>query len=375
MSTDPNNDAEDQVERAVLTALRRRGDPSGSSKEADDALISAVVSAHLGNVKQDRARRSATHWIGATVLLAAAAAAAFWLIPTRTSDSDRRATTDAQADTSAPTQSMWVLEHAGTPLEGVVVTTTNQACGTRADTRACLTPGSRGTYEADGNLQLHEGTASVDSQGPIVVFLPGVRVEMTTAAASFVATTRSSVWTVFVESGTVTVTGADGASQLLERGQLAGNERVETAKATEPPTAGLDVDEPAEQALAGEKPKPILSAEELLKLARSQRASGDFSAAARTYEQLVRAHPNSTKVRATLVSLAQLYQGPLDDPAKALRHYDRYLEQGGPLAEEAHYGKIRALRSLGRTASAATEVDAFLSAYPDSVHADALRGD
>lgn len=136
------------------------------------------------------------------------------------------------------------------------------------------------------------------------------------------------------------------------------------------PSAGTqaDTDLPASKS----KPKAVPSEAELLQQARQQRSDKQFKAAARTYEQFLQAYPKSKKVPATLVSLAQLYQGPLSDPARALRHFDRYLQRGGPLAEEAHYGKIRALRSLGRTGKANTEIEAFLSSYPNSAYADAL---
>lgn len=372
MSTDGSK-SEDQVERAIADALRRRADSVVSSEEEDDALISAVVAGHLGAVQRKSTRKSVTPWLVATGLLAAAAAITLWL-QVGPDDTNREATTVAQADTSAPTQAMWVLEPQGTPLEGVVAAMGSEACGTRDDARACLTPGSRGTFENDGNLQLHEGTARVEAQGPIVLALAGVGVQATTDAANFSATSRALAWTVAVESGTVTVTDADGASQVLEAGESADSEPLAKVAGDAPQTSESSADsEPSEH--AGASSKPVPGADTLLELARSQRAARDFAAAARTYEQLIRAHPNSPKVRATLVSLAQLYQGPLDDPAKALRHFDRYLERGGPLAEEAHYGKIRALRSLGRAGEAKTEVDAFLRTYPDSAYADALRNE
>lgn len=377
MSTDGTKGGEDQVEQAILDALRRRADPGVLSEEDDEALISAVVAAYLETVRRERTRKNVT-WLAAAGLLAAAAALALWL-PAGPDDTNREATTAAQ-DTSGPTQAMWVLEHRGTPLEGVAAPTDGEACGTRDDARACLTPGSRGSFEPDGNLELHEGTARVEAQGPIVLFLAGVRVQAATDAANFSATRGAGEWTVFVESGTVTVTGPDGASQVLESGESAASEPAEEAAEAAVPVdtaeaAAPTADDPEQSEPAGKSSKPAPSADELLELARSQRAARDFAAAARTYEQLVRAYPNSPKVRATLVSLAQLYQGPLDDPAKALRHFDRYLEHGGPLAEEAHYGKIRALHSLGRAAAAETEVDAFLRTYPDSAYADALRGE
>ena len=76
---------------------------------------------------------------------------------------------------------------------------------------------------------------------------------------------------------------------------------------------------------------------------------------------------------------------PVDLPAA--QQWYRILEQaqqveGQPvatesqyraLAEEAQYGKIKALRSLGRAAAAKTEIEAFLAAYPNSAYADDLN--
>ncbi|PRP98590.1 tetratricopeptide repeat protein [Enhygromyxa salina] len=371
MSTDPST-GEDQVERALLAALHQRASVD-ASPEDDDELISAAVAAHLDVVRFQRRRKSVTPWLAAAGLLAAAAAVTWWLLPAGSGDITREASTVAQVDPSVPTQAMWVLEHRDTPLEGVVTATARETCGIRANARACLTPGSRGAFEPDGNLQLHDGTARVEAEDPIVVSLAGVRVQATTVAADFSATRRARAWTVSVERGTVTVTGPDGASQVLEAGESAGSDPPDAAV----PVAAIEPAEPeAADPLDPPKPspkQPVPSADELLTLARSQRAARNFSAAASTYEQLVAAYPTSPKVRATLVSLAQLYQGPLDDPAKALRHFDEYLDHGGPLAEDAHHGKIRALRSLGRATDAKAEVDAFLSKYPNSAHADALR--
>lgn len=382
MSTDASQSPEDPAERALLDALRQRGDADAPDSEADDELlIAAVVDAHLAAAAPGKTRGRLAPWIAATGLLAAAAAAALWLIPDSTIESPGETTTVgvAQPTNPAPTQAMWVLESDGSEPRGVTVASAREACGVRAKTRACLMPGSRGTFAPDGNLQLHEGSARVEAGEPIILFLPDVRVEAATDTASFVATRRGQQWMVVVDSGTVTLTGPDGSTQVLEAGESSGSEPTELAATADAAHASKHgdtadtTDGPEHPSKAADdpsaEPKPPPSADELLALARSQRASRNFAAAAQSYERLIQAHPNSAKVRATLVSLAQLYQGPLDDPAKALDYFDRYLERGGPLAEDAHYGKIRALRSLGRSAAAATEVEAFLAAYPDSPHA------
>jgi hypothetical protein len=53
--------------------------------------------------------------------------------------------------------------------------------------------------------------------------------------------------------------------------------------------------------------------------------------------------------------------------------FERYLASGGSLAQEAHYGKIQALRALGRTREAEREAASFLELYPKSAYAATLR--
>lgn len=363
---DPSEITDDEVDRAILAALRQRavvGQSADADADADERLISATVEKHLAQ----RERQTVTRLVVGAVL-AAAAAAALWLGPDLTRESPI-----LQADTSGSHQASWVLEREGSSLQGIIVTS-EQTCGIREGARVCLDPKSRAEFELDGNLKLHQGVAQVEAESRLVLELPGARVHASTEAARFDATAQAVAWTVSVESGSVTVT-ALGTSRVLVAGESIGSEPTTTTSVVsvdlttkpEPNAASADPKVPS-------TPKPTPSADSLLTKARSERAARDFAAAARTYELLLRTYPNLAKVRASHVSLAQLYQGPLDDPAKALHHFDEYLEHGGLLAEEAHYGKIQALRSLGRSAAAQAERETFLVRYPDSAHADALRG-
>ena len=69
----------------------------------------------------------------------------------------------------------------------------------------------------------------------------------------------------------------------------------------------------------------------------------------------------------------QLQLSQLGNAAGAVRSFDAYLRIGGPLSQEASYGRIRALRQLGRWSDARAASDAFIAAYPKSVQAAALR--
>ena len=298
-------------------------------------------------------------------LLAAAAAAIFW-VPSWTAETQQQ----PQVTTpQAPMAAMWTTEGQGDALEGVALATNTDLCGLRDQARACLEAGSRGSFLPDGGLELQEGRLLVQSQSAISVSLLSYAVQAS-EAADFNLTLQSETWTVAVASGSVTVTGPD-LDMVVNAGESLSSADVGQVAVAVVDPAPQDK-EGAESVAPEKKPEPVLPADELLDLARSQRAAKDFKAAAKSYEQFVRAYPKNKKVPATLVSLAQLYQGPLNQPQKALRHFNRYLKRGGPLAEEAHYGKIRALRSLGKTSAADKEVEAFLGAYPSSAYADAL---
>ncbi|MBL8944280.1 MAG: hypothetical protein JNK45_14070, partial [Myxococcales bacterium] len=57
----------------------------------------------------------------------------------------------------------------------------------------------------------------------------------------------------------------------------------------------------------------------------------------------------------------------------ALRAFDRYLERGGALAEEARWGRVRALDALGRVAPRDRAIEQLLVAHPRTIYADEAR--
>jgi len=65
----------------------------------------------------------------------------------------------------------------------------------------------------------------------------------------------------------------------------------------------------------------------------------------------------------------------LGDPAGALRNFDAYLRatRRGVLAQEAAYGRIRALRRLGRRTAELRELRGFLKRYPGALQAPLVR--
>jgi tetratricopeptide (TPR) repeat protein len=121
------------------------------------------------------------------------------------------------------------------------------------------------------------------------------------------------------------------------------------------------------------EPGAVPSAAELLSRARSLRSSGRYSEAAGAYQRLLGSYPKSAEARAALVSLGELQLSQLGNPAAALRSFDAYLAGGGSLKQEARYGRIRALRQLGRRTEARQASDDFVRDYPGSAQAKSLR--
>ncbi len=113
---------------------------------------------------------------------------------------------------------------------------------------------------------------------------------------------------------------------------------------------------------------PTSSASELLAAARGQVAAGEVERALETYAALRRQHPSTPEAHAASVSVGELElrRGRLQ---AALDAFSRYLRGGGgALAEEAHWGKIRALHRLHRTAERDAAIDELRRAHPTSVY-------
>jgi hypothetical protein len=118
---------------------------------------------------------------------------------------------------------------------------------------------------------------------------------------------------------------------------------------------------------------PTASAADMLATARKLRSQGNSAGAAEAYRKLMLTHPRSAEANAAQLSLAELQLGPLGDPNGALRSYDTYLRSGGGLSQEARYGRIMALRRLGRAAEERAAIEEFVRTYPSSVQARALK--
>jgi hypothetical protein len=143
--------------------------------------------------------------------------------------------------------------------------------------------------------------------------------------------------------------------------------RAGSAAAASPSGVGA----PARATSAAAEPT---SAADLLRQALELRGRGHFPEAAQVYGKLVAVHPGSQEARAALVSLGDLQLSRLHNASAALRSFDAYLASGErALQQEAEYGRIRALRALGRAAEEQSAIEHLLARYPAGVHADSMR--
>lgn len=160
-----------------------------------------------------------------------------------------------------------------------------------------------------------------------------------------------------------------GFAPIVERLKLAPGARVARdyeATADFRPAGGREAAKSAPVAAAP-------TAAELLERARELRVRGRYQEANNAYQRLLQEHSASPEARVALVSRGELQLSQLADAAAALRSFDAYLRAGGALRQEASYGRIRALRRLGRVNDAQAATEAFLSAYPRSAQAATLR--
>lgn len=118
---------------------------------------------------------------------------------------------------------------------------------------------------------------------------------------------------------------------------------------------------------------PVASPAGYLERAQRLRSQGRQAEAAREYGLLLKEFPNSAEAQTALVSLAGLELSHLGRPERALGLFDRYLASGGRLAQEAHHGKILALRRLNRVSAERAEVLRFIKLYPQAVQTRSLK--
>lgn len=159
-----------------------------------------------------------------------------------------------------------------------------------------------------------------------------------------------------------------GFASIVERLEFKPGAHV--ARNYEPTELGLGA---AKDGVKASRSAAMPSAAELLERARGFRADGRYRDAHAAYQRLLREYSGSAEARVALVSLGELQLSQLADPSGALRSFDAYLRGGGALRQEASYGRIRALRRLGKLSEAEAAAAAFITTYPRSVQAATLR--
>lgn len=142
---------------------------------------------------------------------------------------------------------------------------------------------------------------------------------------------------------------------------------IEEAEAEDTATTAPTEDEPASTRPSG-RTQVSATAGELLAAARAHVASGDERRALSAYAVLQRRHPSSAEALAANVSIGEL-QLRRGRAKAALLAFDRYLGRGGgPLSEEAHWGRIRSLDRLGRIPARDAAIETLRSKHPKSVY-------
>ncbi len=172
----------------------------------------------------------------------------------------------------------------------------------------------------------------------------------------------------------------DAISRRLETAESrakseAAHDVVEPPVPAEPePLEGAATDgvAPSEPAKRGPS-RPRADAATLVATARAARGDGRLADAERSYGELLRRFPKSAEARAGRVALAQIKLGRGKAKA-ALRLFTAAAGGGGPLAEEAAWGRIQALDRLGRKDGLRKAVETFVRDYPTSVYRARAQG-
>ena len=168
---------------------------------------------------------------------------------------------------------------------------------------------------------------------------------------------------------------ANLASPVSEAVELhEGEHLVRSYDLAPPDVAAVSADGPSHATPAPEASAARDTAANLLDQARQLRAAGKFKEAVLVYRRLESSYRGSREAITALVSLGDLQLSRLHDSAGALQAFDAYVGSGDKLLwREAQYGRIQALRSLGRSADERRAIEEFLKRYPTGVQKDPLR--
>lgn len=389
--------SEEEVRRILLQAELAQPEELPDDELPDEPQLQARPTRQLGS-----RFRGTLRWAiaGASALAVAASALLFWkarphAVPAASAPTPVVARTDKRqgAEPSSPSAASFSAR------------ATEDSCGLLVDgVVLCLAAGSE-----VGQLEL---------TGPRRV----VELKRGRAVASLEPQAQGSSFSIVTQAGDVTAVGtifsvevgADGAvyarvtrGKVLVKGKVAGSDqallagqklRLGERAASALPNAEAerdlhlvarwnhpDAETPEEQAAAEGEGKAAdaraveslgaqPSVKDELAHARALRARGQFKQAAAVYRSIHSRSPQSEGGRAALMSLASLQLSALGDPRGALASFESYLAAGrGPLRQQAEYGRIRALRQLGRTAQELEAVEQFVARYPKAPETRLLK--
>jgi hypothetical protein len=172
--------------------------------------------------------------------------------------------------------------------------------------------------------------------------------------------------TVWVESGRL----LKRSFFLVDKNRLFQDELSAQGFAHASPTPSLRSSESSQ-----EKDQEENGAAALLRQARAARKQRDWQGAAELYEQIIAQYPESFEAHSSWVSLGYLQLDYLGRAAQSLMFFEEYLrrQKEGSLVQEAAYGRILALRTLGDTRREAAALQEFAVRFPTAIQTGAAK--
>lgn len=360
-------------ERAIYEELAAAGQPGPWDDQATDrqraeATLAAFQQAHASSSSSGRG------WVigaGSTLLAVAAALVLWWAWPAPDAVLTPQATVQSgtlmlDGASLGPGESL--------PVDRWVIAKT-RACVRTERGQGCASPRSRLRIHVatDGEqLEVADGALTFEGTGVVSTALGTVEAQ----DGRFELEISPQALHVEAAAGHVELRDGEGTPRALELGEPHTRSLASRDSSDDPATLTGPVDDPEQDddgasgrtRRSATRRSPSASASELLGAARRHAASGDLGRALSTYATLRRQHAGSPEAHAANVSIGQL-ELRRGRAKAALRAFSRYLSGGGgALAEEAHWGKIRALHRLGRTKARDEAIAALRRSYPASVY-------
>ncbi len=332
----------------------------------NDVREARVLSRVLDEAQSPKQQRWRRPVLGVGALLAAASAAAFLFF---------------RAPPSAPVAPTATFAGATLPTSAA-----SEAHSGAAPSVLALTDGSKAHLQPGAEVQaLEQSTKLVrlmqprgvvryevkpDAERPFSINAQGVEVRV--IGTVFTVAVEGDAVRVSVERGRVAVRSGSRAVELApgENVRLSTNDSSTPAKAgeakTRPATSAVSKTEPALQAAQ--------SPADLMHDADAARAKGDLSKAEQLLGKLVAEHQGSPQATSAAFSLGRIQRARGNFTAAA-RTFEalRRRAPAGPLAEDAMAEAANAWALAGNTAQARQLAVAYMASYPRGPHAERMR--